>query len=132
DRRERCAQQIPLTGERSETLGDVRMFAQILSDLCAPLGLEDAIHIAVEIIFRDRSMAHFSLRNDTALRAMCSAAPSISCWRRSRARESRDISVPMGMLSTLAASPYERSSTATSNSTARWSSGSFASLLRTS
>src|SRR6202011_1658014 len=104
DRRERRTQQITLIGEGGDALGDIRMIAQIGGDFRLPLRFEDTIHIGVEIIFRDRSMVHFTLRSDTTFVEILSPIPPISSCSLSRARESRDITVPTGMLSTFAAS----------------------------
>ena len=65
---------------------------------------ENAIDIGVEIVFRDGPIAHFMLRNCTTFLDEPFAVPSISCCNFSRARDRRDITVPTGISSTLAAS----------------------------
>ena len=80
------------------------VYLELAVDFRLPLRFEDPIHIAVKIIFRDRSMVHFSLRIGTTFVDVVSTVPSISCCSRSRARDSRDITVPTGMFSTFAAS----------------------------
>src|SRR6185369_6787176 len=132
DRGQRLAQEIALVGKGGDASGDVGMACQIGGDFRLSLGFENAIHKGVEIVFHDGPIAHFMLRNCTTFFGEPSAVPSISCCNLSRARDRRDITVPTGISSTLAASAYDRSSTATSSSTARWSSGSCASLSRTS
>ena len=90
-----------LAGEGADALRHVRMIVQIGRDLSAPLRFERLIHKGVEIIFCDRPLVHFTLRNATTFPG---ATPSISCCSLSRARDRRDITVPMGTLRTAAAS----------------------------
>ena len=104
DRRQRLAQQIALIRESRDAPGDVGVAFKIGGDFRLPLGFQSAVHIGVEIVFRDGPVGHFMLRNCTTFFGAPSAVPSISCCNFSRARDSRDITVPMGMSSTLAAS----------------------------
>ena len=69
------AQQVALSGERGDAPGDIGMFAQIFGNFRLTLGFENAIHIGVEIIFRDRPRAHFPLRRGTTLVEPLSIVP---------------------------------------------------------
>src|SRR6185437_10826102 len=104
DRRERGPQQFTLLGEAGDAPANIRMRLEIGGDFRLPLRLKHAVHIGMKIVLGDGAMAHFALRNATTLPDRSFAAPSISCCSLSRARESRDITVPMGISSTLAAS----------------------------
>ena len=98
------AQQIALIRESRDAPGDVGVAFEISGDFRLPLEFENAIHIGVEIVFRDGPIAHFMLRNCTTFFGEPSAVPSMSCCNFSRARDRRDITVPTGTSSTLAAS----------------------------
>ena len=104
NRRQRLAQQIALIRKGGDAPGHVGVVFQIGGDFRLSLGFQNAIHIGVEIVFRDGPIAHFMLRNCTTFFGAPSAVPSISCCNFSRARDRRDMTVPMGMSSTLAAS----------------------------
>lgn len=76
----------------------------------------------MQIVFGDWPVCHFTLRRcEPALAPL--AGLSKICGRRSRARDSRDITVPIGIARTSATWAQLRSSTDTSSSTLRCSSG---------
>src|SRR5262245_5258922 len=87
-----------------DALGDVRVRLEIDCDLSLPLRLQKLVDIGVEIILGDWPIAHFTLLSFNTFRDASPAVPSISCCSLSRARDRRDITVPIGILRTFAAS----------------------------
>jgi len=98
-----------LTREGADAFGYVRMTFKISINIRSSLRFKNTIHIGVEIFFRDGPIIHFMLLNFTTFLDASSAVPSISCCNLSRARERRDITVPIGISRTLAASATDDS-----------------------
>src|ERR1700743_1609598 len=83
---------------------NIRMRLDIGRDLSLPGIVEYAIDKSLQIVLGDRSHTHFTLRRCAPDVCAAPAAPSHTKQSRSRALDSLDITVPIGMASTSATS----------------------------
>src|SRR5437016_8433192 len=118
---EGVAQFLALRGILQQSFANLGVGGDVCIDHCDPLRRQPAIQAGLQIYLADGAgNVHHRARLGSLIRSFC---PPVIYWRsRSRPRDNRDITVPIGTASTPAASSYDRSSTPIRKSTDRCSS----------